>query len=144
MMKRIKAKAPQAKITGVLLSEMAPTAGIELILGIKKAPGLGHLILVGTGGIYVEILQDFQLGFAPLTETDIERLVTSLKAYPILQGTRGQAEFDLEALKQAIMQLNQLALDFPQISELDINPLLVLPKGEGVRVLDARMVISSS
>lgn len=141
---QIAQKVPDAKLDGVLIMQMAPKSGIELILGISQAPGLGTMIMVGLGGIYVEVLKDVMFGFTPLTKNDAYRMITSLKSAKLFEGVRGAPPVDIEMLVESIGRLAQLATDFPQILELDINPLLVLPKGEGVKVLDARIKISES
>lgn len=141
MMKTVAKNKPQAKLDGVLLMEMAPTNGLEIILGVNKAPGLGTMVMVGLGGIYVEVLKDVNFGFVPLTYNDALRMIDGLRSAKLFEGVRGQAPADKEMLVESIGRLAQLVTDFPEIVELDINPLLVLPQGEGVKVLDARVVI---
>ncbi len=141
MMERVQKNKPEAKLDGVLLMEMAPKNGMELIVGVNKVPGLGSMLMLGMGGIYVEILKDVQFAFAPLTEDDIERMVKNLKSFEILKGARGQKGFDLGTIKDVLTRINQLVVDFPEIAELDINPLLVLAKGKGAKVLDARIML---
>lgn len=143
MMKRVSQAKPGAKLEGVLLMEMAPTNGLELIVGVNKVEGLGSMIMVGLGGIYVEVFKDVAFGFAPLSPADIKRMIDSLKSAALLEGTRGQSARDTKALIDAITRVNQLVVDFPEIVELDINPLLVLDEGEGVKALDARIVIDA-
>nr|HPO06067.1 acetate--CoA ligase family protein [Candidatus Gracilibacteria bacterium] len=143
MMATVSAKMPQAKLEGVLMVEMAEKGGMEIILGSTRDPNLGQMIMVGLGGIYVEILKDVSFGLAPLTKTDAYQMINSLKTKQLLFGARGQAELDVEALVDAIGRLSQLLVDFPQIKEMDINPLLVLPKGKGARLLDARIIVEN-
>ncbi len=133
--------APKAKLDGVLVMEMAPKNGIEVILGVSKAPDLGTMIMVGLGGIYVEVLKDVSFGYTPLTKNDAYRMITSLKSAKLFEGVRGAKASDVDSLVECIGRLAQLVSDFPEISELDINPLLVLPNGEGTKVLDARIVL---
>ncbi|PIU36282.1 acyl-CoA synthetase, partial [Candidatus Shapirobacteria bacterium CG07_land_8_20_14_0_80_39_18] len=130
-----------AKLEGVLLEEMAPKNGIETILGAKKNSNLGTTIMFGMGGVYVEVLKDVSFGIVPITPQDAKRMVESLKASKIFAGFRGMPCYDVNAVINCLGRLSQLLTDFPEIKELDINPLLVLPKGEGVRVLDARIII---
>lgn len=137
-------KMPDAKLDGVLVMQMAPKNGIELILGISQAPGLGTMIMVGLGGIYVEVLKDVMFGFTPLTKNDAYRMISTLKSAKLFEGVRGAPPADMDMVVESIGRLAQLATDFPQIVELDINPLLVLPKGEGVKVLDARIKLAES
>lgn len=135
----VAAKKPEARLEGVLLVEMAPRGGLEMILGVSKAPGLGTLIMIGLGGIYVEILKDVAFAFAPLTRGDALRMLHSLKSAKLLDGARGQPPVDKEKLVECLGRLSQLVLDFPEIIELDINPMLALP--DTARVLDGRIVI---
>lgn len=137
---RVAKNAPEAKLEGVLVMEMAPNNGIELILGVSKAPQLGTMIMVGLGGIYVEVLKDVAFGYTPLTRNDADRMIHSLKSAKLFEGVRGAQPSDTNALIESIGRLAQLITDFPEITELDINPLLVLPTG--VKVLDARVVIA--
>src|SRR3989344_1782142 len=141
ILENVSLKAPEAKVTGVLLSEMAPEGGKELILGIKEEPGLGKLIMVGLGGIFVEIFKDVSFRFAPLTEEDAEEMIAELKSEPLLAGTRGQKAIDRKALLEAIGRLSRLVTDFPEIQELDINPLLAFEEGVPLLALDARMTL---
>ncbi len=140
MIKNIKHKFPLAKIDGVLIMEKVKEKGIEMILGSVKDPGLGNTIMVGLGGTYVEIFKDVTFGLAPLTAYDAQKMINKLKSKKILDGARGQAVMDTQALIDCLGRLSQLLTDFPNIKELDINPLLVLPRGQGIKVLDARII----
>lgn len=137
MMKTVAKNKPQAKLEGVLLMEMAPE-GHETILGINKN-SLGSMLMFGLGGIYVEVFKDVTFAFPPLTLLEIEKMVDGLKSSSIFAGARGQAAIDKKSLIEAIARLAQLAADFPEIKELDINPLLL--SAQGAKVLDARIVI---
>lgn len=141
MLKVVAQNAPKAKLDGVLVMEMAPKNGIETILGVSKAPGLGTMIMFGLGGIYVEVLKDVAFSFVPLTKADASRMITSLKSAELFKGVRGAQPSDIETVIECIGRLGQLISDFPEIVELDINPLLALPAGKGAKVLDARVVI---
>lgn len=141
MLQVVAKNAPKAKLDGVLVMEMAPKDGLETILGVSKAPGLGTMVMFGLGGIYVEVLKDVAFSYTPLTEADAKRMITSLKSSELFKGVRGSEPSDVKALVESIGRLGQLISDFPEIVELDINPLLALSKGKGVRVLDARVVI---
>jgi len=137
MMTTVRKNKPQAKLEGVLLMEMAPQ-GHETILGINKN-SLGSMLMFGLGGIYVEVFKDVTFAFPPLSKLEIEKMIGGLKSNSIFMGARGQAAIDQKSLIEAIARLAQLAGDFPQIKELDINPLLLT--AQGVKVLDARIVI---
>ena len=142
LMLRVHQKAPEANLEGVLLMEMIEEEGIEMILGSKKDSNLGQVIMLGLGGIYIEVLQDVVFGLNPLVRSDIEKMLDSLKAQAILRGVRGAIPFDREAIIASVLSLSQLLLDFPEIMELDINPLRVFPEGRGAKVLDARLLIA--
>lgn len=141
MMNTLSINAPQAKLEGVLLMEMASKNGVEMILGVNKVLGLGTAVMMGFGGIYVEVLKDVSFGFLPLTHQNVVEMMQQLRSFKILEGARGQEPADREKLIESVGRLSQLAADFPQILELDINPLLVLPEGQGVKALDARIVL---
>jgi acetyltransferase len=144
LMKNVTKNAPQAKIAGALVVEMAEKGGKELLLGIKKEPGLGTLIVFGMGGIYVETLKDITMRFVPLTENDIDEMIDEIRSSAILKGVRGEKSIDMRYLRELIMRLSQFATDFPEVEELDINPLLAFPDQDHFRVLDARIRIAKN
>ena len=127
-----------AQIKGILVQEMI-TSAKEIILGSKKDPLFGPLIMVGLGGIYVEILKDVVFRLAPIDEHEAEKMVESIRAIKLLKGIRGEPPSDLAAVVDCLQRLSQLITDFPEIEEFDINPLLVLERGKGVRVADVRI-----
>ncbi len=139
LMKQVKTNVPDARLEGALVVEMAQTGGKEIILGMKHEPGLGSLIMAGLGGIFVETLGDVSFRFAPLTQEDAHEMMAELKSLPLLKGTRGQDGVDIDAIVDAIGRLAQLIEDFPEIEELDINPLLTFKERSDFRVLDARI-----
>jgi acetyltransferase len=141
LVRNVRRKMPQAKITGVQVSPMIDDHGLDLILGIKTDPNVGKMILVGLGGIYTEVIRDTTWGVAPLSQFDARQMLKRLKAYHILKGVRGQQPLDIEALVRTLGRLSQFAQEFPHIKELDLNPVRVLPEGQGVVVLDARIVL---
>lgn len=139
---RVHANVPTAKLDGVLAVEMAPKGGIELIVGAKKVPGLGTMVMVGLGGIYVEVFKDISFAFAPFSREEAQRMVDGLNIASILKGTRGQSGYDIESLIEVICRISSLVTHHLSVTELDINPLLILPKGQGTKVLDGRMMIA--
>ena len=139
IMARVAANRPDAKLEGILIEELIVGAGVELILGGVKDASLGTTIMVGLGGIYVEILKDVVFGINPLTSEDVLVMLDSLKAKKVLSGARGAQPSDKAAIVEAVLRLAKLLEDFPEIKELDINPLLAMERG--VKVLDARIVI---
>ena len=131
----VKTNKPKASIDGVAVAEMIDN-GKEIIVGVKKDSSFGHMIMVGLGGIYVEILKDVSFRLAPLTSYDTERMLKDLRSYSLLTGVRGENPADIEALQKVILQISKLVTDFPEIETLDLNPLFVLDKGNGVKVVD--------
>jgi acetyltransferase len=141
MIANIKRRVPGAAIEGVLVQPMIQ-GGRELIIGGKKDPNFGPTVMVGLGGIFVEIFRDTALRVVPFDEKEIDAMFAELKGYPILTGARGEKGYDLLIAKNVVGRLAQLIIDFPQIREIDLNPFRVLPEGEGGFCLDARMVFS--
>jgi|SoiMetStandDraft_5_1073268.scaffolds.fasta_scaffold15968_2 4-hydroxybutyrate---CoA ligase (ADP-forming) len=138
IMDNAKAYKAEASIKGVLIQEMI-TSAKEVILGAKQDPLFGPLVMVGLGGIYVEVLKDVVFRLAPIDEQEAEKMVNSIKAIKLLKGVRGEAPSDLTSVVDSLLRLSQLITDFPEIEEFDINPLLVLESGKGVRVADVRI-----
>jgi acetyltransferase len=133
-------KAPKAMIEGVTVQRMAGTKeAVEMILGIKRDPVFGTVILAGMGGTGAELFADRALGFPPLNERLARLMLESLKIYPLLTGYRGSRPKNVEKLIGVLIRLSYLAADYPEVKELDINPLIVTP--EDVLALDARVVI---
>jgi 4-hydroxybutyrate---CoA ligase (ADP-forming) len=133
---------PAAIIKGVLVQEMV-TTGKETILGAKHDPIFGPLIMFGLGGIYVEILKDVVFRLAPVDQHEVRQMVNSIKTIKLLKGVRGERPSDLEALIDSLQRLSQLVTDFPEIEEFDMNPLMVLEEGRGVRTVDVRISLKS-
>ncbi|MEW6162117.1 MAG: acetate--CoA ligase alpha subunit [Nitrospirota bacterium] len=137
---RVKDIMPTATIYGVMIQEMI-LGGKEVIIGITKDAQFGHMIMFGLGGIYVEVLKDISFRIVPLSHEDAREMIRETKTFPILRGVRGETEADIAAIKKSLLILSQMALDFPQIIEAEINPLLVKKRGEGVVAIDARFTI---
>lgn len=139
ILENVRARRPEARLEGVTVQRMAPVArGVELILGAKKDPTFGAVILVGAGGVTAEVLQDRALGLPPLNERLATHLVESLRIWPLLQGYRGRPRLNVEKLVEVIIRFSYLVADFPEIKEIDVNPLLVTP--EEVVAIDARVI----
>jgi acetate---CoA ligase (ADP-forming) len=143
MTNHVKNIMPAAHIYGVLIQEMVPT-GREIIMGITKDPQFGHMIMFGLGGIYVEVLKDIAFRIVPLSQEDAHEMVRETKTFPLLRGVRGEKEADIEEIEKSLLLFSQLAIDFPEIIEADINPLLVRKRGEGVIAIDARFSIGGN
>src|SRR4030066_112349 len=110
--------------------------GREVIIGITNDAQFGHMIMFGLGGIYVEVLKDISFRITPLSQEDAHEMMREIKTFPLLRGVRGEAEADIEAIEKSLLMLSQMAVDFPQIIEADINPLLVRARGEGAPAID--------
>ena len=135
------AHCPEARIEGVIVQEMV-SEGEEFLLGITRDEVFGPVITAGLGGIHVEVLKDVAMRLAPVSEADALRMLRSLHGFPLLEGTRGRPRLDIDSLVQAIVRLSWLAMDArSDLAELDVNPLMVLGIGQGVRVVDAFAVL---
>ncbi len=137
-----KSKRPDADVQGVTVQRMLDTKhGFELIVGAKRDPTFGAILLVGMGGVTAEIFRDRALGLPPLNERLARRMLEALKSWPLLQGYRGQAGVNLDRLIEVIMRFSYLIAEHPEIKELDINPLLAT--AEDAWALDARVIIDA-
>ncbi len=128
----------KAEIKGVLIVEMIK-GGKEMIIGSKLEPGMGPVIMLGMGGIYVEVLKDVTFKLAPVTDKESDDMITSIKMKKILEGVRGEKPSDKAKLSDCIQRLSQLVTDFKEIKELDMNPVLVMEQGKGCKILDVRI-----
>ncbi len=138
MMYRVPQQRPDAQILGVLVQEMC-RSGQEVILGMTRDPRFGPVMMFGMGGIYVETLQDVSFYLAPLTAEEARQMLRNTRTYQMLRGTRGREGVDMEAIAEALQRLSQLVTEFPQIQEMDINPLMVGPVGVTPIATDARI-----
>lgn len=140
MLKRIKSAAPLATIDGLLVAPMV-NGGVELILGVNRDPIFGPAVMVGFGGIFAEVLQDVAVRPAPVDEAEAMAMLKTLKGYAVLDGARGRPRSDVEAAAKVIAALSRFAVAYAdQVSEVDINPLIVRESGKGVVALDALLV----
>ncbi|HEX9117354.1 MAG TPA: acetate--CoA ligase family protein [Anaerolineae bacterium] len=137
---RARAAHPEAQIRGVQVQQMVQ-GGTEVIVGVKRDPTFGPLVMFGLGGVYVEALADVSFRLAPLTAADAEEMIGEVRSARLLAGLRGAAPADRAALVDAIVRIGQLAADRPEIAELDVNPLLVLPEGQGALAVDVRVIL---
>jgi acetyltransferase len=143
LLQNVKTIHPSARLEGVLVEAMAPP-GTEVIVGMRRDPQFGPLMMFGLGGIYVELLSDVSFRVAPISREEALAMVRETKAGQLLAGQRGQQPADINAVADCIMHLSQLALDFPQIQEVEVNPLLVLPQGQGAIALDGRAILAKN
>jgi acetyltransferase len=139
LMSRVKARMPDARLDGVSVQQML--TGREVIVGMVRDEQFGPVVTFGLGGIFVEIMKDVSQRIVPLSNEDIASMVRSIKAYPILTGARGKRPADIKALREVIGKVAQIAADFEEIAELEINPVLVGDEGEGVGAVDALVTI---
>ncbi len=137
----VKQKLPSARLLGVEIQAMA-SKGVEVILGISKDPAFGHIIMFGLGGTYVEVLKDVSFRLAPIRELGARNMIKSIRAARVFDSFRGQPPADTEAIAECLERLSQLTVDFPEITELDINPLIVHAQGKGARVADVRIALA--
>ncbi|MFB5610341.1 MAG: 4-hydroxybutyrate--CoA ligase [Nitrosopumilaceae archaeon] len=138
IIKNAKKYNKKAEIKGVLIVEMVK-GGKEMIIGSKLEPGFGPVIMLGMGGIYVEVLKDVTFRLAPVTDREANEMISSIKTKKLLEGVRGEKPSDINKLSECIQRLSQLVTDFKEIKELDMNPVLVMEKGKGCKILDVRI-----
>jgi acyl-CoA synthetase (NDP forming) len=131
-----RAHAAQAPIEGVLVQEMV-SGGTELILGVNNDPLFGPAVMAGLGGVFAEVMKDVSFRLAPITRSEAESMLKELRGFALLDGARGRPKADVAAATDALLRLSALAIDLREsLAELDVNPLTVLPAGQGVRALD--------
>jgi acetyltransferase len=121
-----------------IVQEQCPQ-GTELIIGLKREPGVGPVLMFGLGGIYVEVLKDVSFRLAPLSAEGAARMIREIRSLPVLTGTRGLPPADLAAIEWLLISVSQLAVDLPEIAEMDLNPVFVYPQGQGIKVVDVRI-----
>lgn len=143
MFERIRRAFPEADIEGALVQPMV-TGGREMILGGRQDRGFGPVVLVGMGGIFVEILREASVRIAPIDAGEAHRMVDELRGAPILRGARGTQPADVEALVECLLRLSMMLVEFPAIREVDINPVRVFARGEGCLALDARILTAAT
>ena len=131
---------PGAKIDGILVEEMAKK-GVEVILGASRDPRFGPLMMFGLGGTMVEVLKDVSFRLAPMWQISAERMVRMIRSFKVLDGFRGTAPSDIDAIVETLLRLSAMVTKHPEISELDINPLIVHAKGQGCSVADSRIML---
>jgi acetyltransferase len=133
---------PDARIWGCQVQPMVPK-GLEVLVGMSRDPQFGPLVTFGLGGIYVEVLKDVTFRIAPFSREEASDMLAEIRARGLLEGVRGQAPVDKEAIIDTLLRIGQLVTDFPEISELDINPLVTYERGRGAIALDMRLILGS-
>ena len=139
MMESVAEAAPDATIDGVAVQAMAEP-GTEVIIGTTTDPQFGPVMMFGLGGILVEVLKDVSFRIVPLEPRDAKQLIREIQGFPVLEGVRGQAGADLDALEQMVLQVSSFAESNPEVAELDLNPVIARP--DGAIAVDARVVLA--
>jgi acetyltransferase len=142
MVYRAQRYLPEAQLWGCLVQKMVPPGGLEVLVGMNRDPQFGPLITFGLGGIHVETLQDVTSRVAPLSLQEATAMLGEIRAHALLDGVRGQPQADKAAIIDTLLRVGQLVQDFPEIVELDINPLVVYPQGQGAIAIDMRLVVT--
>jgi acyl-CoA synthetase (NDP forming) len=138
IVENVKKHKPDAKIDGILVQEMAPSA-TEVIVGAIKDAQFGPTLMFGLGGTFVEIMKDVSFRIAPIKEDDARQMISEVKAYPILLGYRGQPPRDIDTIVKIIMDTSKMVMEHQDIKELDLNPVIVYEKG--AKTVDARIIL---
>lgn len=138
-----RAYKPDAKILGVTIQEYLPPAR-EVIVGALQDPSFGSTVMFGLGGVWVEVLEDISFRLAPLSAEDAREMIQEIKGYPVLAGIRGTPPADVGALIDIIQKVGQIAHEFSEITEMDLNPIFAFDDGKGAVVADARIILVES
>ncbi|NOZ89123.1 MAG: acetyl-CoA synthetase [Crenarchaeota archaeon] len=139
LLERVRRAAPGARIVGVLVQEMAPPGAVEVVVGGVRDPVFGPAVMFGLGGVFVELFRDVSFRVAPFPRGEALEMMREVRAYRLLQGYRGKPPRDLEALADIVMAAQRIMMDNPEISEMDINPVMSYPKG--ALAVDARFIL---
>lgn len=140
IVKNVLSKNPNAKISGVIFQEMLKDR-LEIIVGAKRDKQFGSVVLLGMGGIYAEVFKDVSVKIAPVSKSDARSMIQEVGFYPIIAGARGKAGYDEEAIIDIINKISQIMTDFPEIQEIDLNPVMVGAKNKGLKAVDFRIII---
>jgi acyl-CoA synthetase (NDP forming) len=119
-------------------------AGVEMLVGVVNDPSFGPVVACGAGGTAVELLRDVEVRIIPLSDVDAAAMVRSLATFPLLDGYRGAPPADVAALEDLLLRVGALVEAHPEVAELDLNPVMVLPRGQGAVVVDARVRIEAA
>lgn len=140
MMSSVRHRMPDAHVWGVTVQRQLPP-GHEVIVGVHRDPSFGPVLMFGLGGVYVEVLKDVAFRLCPVTPTEARSMIEEIRGYGVLRGARGAAPADIDSIVDAICRVSALAIDFPEVTELDINPLIVGRRGDGAFAADIRIGI---
>jgi acetyltransferase len=142
MMLKIAKRAPEAQIDGIYVEQMVPR-GLEVIMGMNRDPQFGPMLMFGLGGIFIEVLKDVAFHLAPITESEAIQMLKSTRSYTMLENRRDKHGIDINAIAAGLQRISQLATDFPQIIEIDINPFIVGDVGSEPVVADVHLTLTS-
>ena len=140
IMLNVRSRAPSARVVGILVQEMVPQ-DLEVIVGATRDPVFGPVVMFGLGGIFVEVLKDVSLRITPLTEYDAEEMLNEIRASSILRGYRGAPPRDRKALVDVILKVGRVMEEVPEVTDIDLNPIMSFPEGQGAKIADARVLI---
>jgi len=141
IIENVRKNRTDARINGILIQEMAPSS-TEVIIGAIKDSQFGPTLMFGFGGIFVEVMKDVAFRIAPIIEEDAKEMITEIKAYPILRGYRGQPPADIDTIVKILVNMSKLIMDYQEIKELDLNPVIVYEKG--AKTVDARIILEQN
>jgi acetyltransferase len=141
IMRKSRKAQPLAKIYGITVDQMVPR-GREMIIGMSRDPQFGPMVMFGLGGIYVNYLKDVAFRLAPMNEREAQQMMEETRSYSLLKGVRGETPADIDELREAILRVGHLVWDFPELQDLDINPIFVYDEGKGVSALDVKITLS--
>jgi acetyltransferase len=141
IMRKSRKAQPLAKIYGITVDKMVPR-GREMIIGMSRDPQFGPMVMFGLGGIYVNFLKDVAFRLAPMNEREAQHMMEETRSYSLLKGVRGETPADIDKLREAILRVGHLVWDFPELKDLDINPIFVYDDGKGVNALDVKITLS--
>jgi acyl-CoA synthetase (NDP forming) len=140
---RVLALGRASEMEGVIVQEMI-AGGVEALVGVTQDPSFGPLLMFGLGGTLVELIKDVQVKIQPLTDVDAREMVRSIKGYPLLEGWRGAPPADVAAAEDLLLRVSRMVEELEEIAEMDLNPVKLLPPGEGVVVVDCRILARSA
>lgn len=141
IMRKCRKAQPLATIYGITVDKMVPK-GREMIIGMSRDPQFGPMVMFGLGGIYVNYLKDVAFRLAPMNEREARHMMEETKSYSLLKGVRGETPADIDKLREAILRIGHLVWDFPELQDLDINPIFVYDEGKGCSALDVKITLS--
>ncbi|BEP18206.1 acetate--CoA ligase family protein [Pyrofollis japonicus] len=141
IIENVKKHVPDARIEGVLVQKMAPKGAVEVVVGAVRDPVFGPAVMFGLGGVFIEVFRDVSFRVTPFKEQDAYEMIQEVKAYKIIRGYRNIAPRDIDSLVNIIMAVQRIMEENPEISEMDLNPILSYEKGKGALAVDVRIIL---